>query len=140
MILDTCSVLLSNFPEVNRHQLQITFAMARHAAVDLALIFHARQPKEVHERLSSERYNKFLHNLNDAGLRVDCSDASFERLSELRQMYEPFIEALSRYFEFALPPMIAEEATIDNWQRSPWQKQSPGIGALPSIRPEDHFA
>ena len=28
VILDTCSVLLGNFPDVNRHQLQITFAMA----------------------------------------------------------------------------------------------------------------
>lgn len=140
MILDTCSVLLGNFPDVNRHQLQITFAMARHAAVDLALIFHAHEPRKVHDRLSSERYEKFLHDLNDAGLRVDCSDASFERLSELRQMYEPFLEALSRYFEFSLPPIIAEEVPVDNWQRSPWQKRSPGIGALPSIRPEDHFA
>ncbi len=140
VILDTCSVLLGNFPDVNRHQLQITFAMARHAAVDLSLIFHAHQPKHVPDRLSNERYQKFLQYLNDVGVRVDCSDASFERLAELRQMYEPFLEALSRYFEFSLPPIIAEEVPIDNWQRSPWQKRSPGIGELPSIRPEDHFA
>ena len=55
-------------------------------------------------------------------------------------MYEPFLVALSRYFEFALPPIIADEVPVDNWQRSPWQERSPGIGALPSIRPEDHFA
>ncbi len=140
VILDTCSVLLGNFPDVNRHQLQITFAMARHAAVDLALIFHARQPERIEDRLSNERYHKFLNELHDAGLRVDCTDASFTRLSELRQMYEPFLVALSQYFEFALPPIIAEEVPVDNWQRSPWQKRSPGIGALPSIRPEDHFA
>jgi hypothetical protein len=139
VILDTCSVLLSNFQDVNRHQLQITFAMARHAAVDLTLIFHARQPEKLPERLSSERYNKFLSDLRGTGLHIDCSDASFARLSEFRQMYEPFLEALSRYFEFALPPIIAEEVPVDNWQRSPWQKRSPGIGALPSIRPEDHF-
>jgi len=63
-----------------------------------------------------------------------------ERLAELRSMYEPFITALSKYFEFALPPVIVGEVPIDNWQRSPWQKSSPGIGSLPSIRPEDHFA
>jgi hypothetical protein len=140
VILDTCSMLLGNFPEVNRHQLQITFAMARHAAVDLALIFHAEKPTKVRERLSNDRYDRFLQELHDNGLRVDCSDASFERLSELRQMYEPFLEALSTYFEFNLPPVIAEEVPVDNWQRSPWQERSPGIGALPSIRPEDHFA
>jgi hypothetical protein len=140
VILDTCSVLLSNFPDVSRHQLQITFAMARHAAVDLALIFHTPQPRTIPERLSSERYDKFLHELHATGLRVDCSEASFSRLAELRQMYEPYLDAISRYFEFALPVIIADEVPVDNWQRSPWQKHSPGIGGLPSIRPEDHFA
>ena len=50
VILDKTSILLSNFPTVNRHQVQITFAMARHAAVDLALIFDASEPKEFAER------------------------------------------------------------------------------------------
>lgn len=140
VILDTCSVLLGNFPDVNRHQLQITFAMARHAAVDLALIFHTPPPMKLNDRLSSERYHRFLHEVHDIGLRVDCTDASFERLTELRQMYEPYLTALGSYFEFALPPIIADEVPVDNWQRSPWQKRSPGIGSLPSIRPEDHFA
>src|SRR3954469_2032880 len=55
LILDTCSILLGNFPDVNRHQLQITFAMARHAAVDLALIFHTPQPRKWNPRLTDER-------------------------------------------------------------------------------------
>ena len=38
-ILDTCSMLLANVRDINQHQVQVTFAMARHAAVDLALIF-----------------------------------------------------------------------------------------------------
>jgi hypothetical protein len=140
VVLDTTSILLSNFPTVNRHQVQITFAMARHAAVDLALIFNASEPKDVGERLSTEQYHNFLHELRDKGVRIDCSDASFARLGELRLMYEPFLTALSVYFEFSLPPVIFGETPIDNWQRSPWQKSSPGIGSLPSIRPEDHFA
>ncbi len=139
VILDTCSVLLGNFPDVNRHQLQITFAMARHAAVDIALVFRTPPPEDMVERLSNERYHQFLHELNDVGLRVDCTETSFTRLAELRQMYEPYLAALSSYFEFKLPPIIADEVPVDNWQRSPWQKSSPGIGALPSIRPEDHF-
>jgi hypothetical protein len=140
VILDTCAVLLGNFPDVNRHQLQITFAMARHAAVDLGLIFHTPQPHKWASRLADERYLQFLHELHGIGPRVDCSQASVARVAELRQMYEPYLEALSRYFEFALPPVIADSVPVDNWQRSPWQEQSPGIGALPSIRPEDHFA
>jgi hypothetical protein len=54
-------------------------------------------------------------------------------------MYEPFIEALSDYFKFDLPPIALAEAPIDNWQRSPWQASSPGIGSLPTANPADHF-
>ena len=86
-----------------------------------------------------EQYHEFLHELHDTGLRIDCSDASFARLSELRKMYEPYITALSKYFEFVLPPIIVDEVPVDNWQRSPWQKKLAGHWPLPSIRPEDHF-
>lgn len=139
VILDTCSILLSNFPEVGRHQLQIALAMARHAAVDLALIFHTPRPKELPERLSSEQYDRFLRDLHNSGRQVDCSSASFARLGELRKMYEPFLTALSRYFEFRLPPVVVDETSVDNWQRSPWQQRAPGIGELPAVRPEDHL-
>src|SRR5262249_4912734 len=38
-ILDTCSVLLVGVKGAGAYQAQLTFAMARHAAVDLALVF-----------------------------------------------------------------------------------------------------
>jgi hypothetical protein len=44
VILDTCALMLANVVDINRHQTQITFAMARHAAVDLALIFKTPPP------------------------------------------------------------------------------------------------
>ncbi|MFO0792265.1 MAG: ion channel [Pirellulales bacterium] len=138
-ILDTCAILLSNFPDMNRYQVQITFAMARHAAVDLTLIYRTPKPAKAPERLSSERYHRFLTELHGTGLRIDCSEASFARLGELREMYEPFLTALSLYFEFRVPAVIAEDVPVDNWQRSPWQEKSPGIGKLPAIRPEEHF-
>ena len=68
------------------------------------------------ERLSTEQYHKYLDELHDKGVRVDCSNASFARLGELRMMYEPFITSLSIYFEFMLPPVIVDELPIDNWQ------------------------
>lgn len=139
-ILDTCALLLANVADINRYQVQITFAMARHAAVDLALIFKTPPREPAIERFSSECYQKVLANLTEAGLRVDTSDAAAERLRELRAMYEPFLAALGNYFMFELQPIASAEVAIDNWQRSAWQQRAPGIGALPIANPGDHFS
>jgi hypothetical protein len=139
-ILDTCALLLANVLEINRHQVQITFAMARHAAVDLALIFKTppRQPQT--DRMPDECYRALLARLTDAELKVDASQAAAARLQELRAMYEPFLLALGDYFRFDLPPIVAHEVAADNWQRSAWQERTPGIGSLPIANPGDHFS
>ena len=138
-MLDTCSVLLANVRDINHYQVQVTFAMARHAAVDLALIFRAPPgPRQV-ERVSDERYCPFLKELAALGVRVDEAGSPSHSLSELRAMYEPLLEGLASYFCFDVPPIVAAEVAADNWQRSPWLQRAPGIGALPSIRPEQHF-
>jgi hypothetical protein len=139
-ILDTCALLLANIVDTNRHQVQVTFAMARHTAVDLSLIFRTPQRDLPHDRLPDECYRELLAELSESKLRIDTSEESAARLRELRAMYEPFIEALSDYFKFDLPPIALAEVPIDNWQRSPWQQSAPGIGSLPIANPGDHFS
>jgi len=139
-ILDTCAVLLANVSDINRYQVQITFAMARHAAVDLALIFKTAPLESLCERLPDARYQRFLQDLSTSGLKIDSSASAGQRLAELRAMYEPFLNALAIYFVFELPPVVADEVVADNWQRSAWLKHAPGIGALPSIDPDEHFS
>ncbi len=139
-ILDTCAVMLSHISDINRHQVQITFAMARHAAVDLALIFKTPPREPPSERLPEECYGQLLESLSASGLRVHSSAESAAKLKELRLMYEPFLAALSSYFLFELPPIIVQEVAADNWQRSAWQERAPGIGSLPIAKPGDHFS
>jgi hypothetical protein len=140
-ILDTCALILVYMPNVSRHQVQMTFAMARHAAVDLALIFRLPpQQSEAPGRLPAEHFESFLQGLNASGTPVDNSTASLLKLQELRQMYEPFLCALATYFEFEIPPIIAAEVAADNWQRSPWLKRAPGIGSLSATQTDEHFA
>src|SRR3954468_15147815 len=139
-ILDTCALLLANIVDVNHYQVQITFAMARHAAVDLSLIFRTPQRQLSSDRLPDECYRELMAGLSDSKLRIDTSEHSAARLKELRAMYEPFIDALADYFKLDLPPIALSEVPVDNWQRSPWQERAPGIGALPIANPADHFS
>jgi len=139
-ILDTCALLLANILDINRHQVQITFAMSRHAAVDLALIFKTPPSEPPEERLPNQCYECLLQSFAASGLRIDNTPAAAARLQELRAMYEPYLAALSKYFEFELPPLASPEVAIDNWQKSPWQPRAPGIGSLPVADPGEHFA
>jgi hypothetical protein len=63
-----------------------------------------------------------------------------QKLTELRAMYEPFANALARYFVLTLPPIVPDQATVDNWQTSPWTRRTAGIGQLLPQPSDDHFA
>jgi len=53
-------------------------------------------------------------------------------------MYEPFVNALSEFLLFNLPPVFVEQPTVDNWQTSAWTQRTPGIGNLSVELTEDH--
>jgi hypothetical protein len=128
--LDICSILLAAVKDFNKYQAQLTFAMARHAAVDLALIL--RTPPLVCDppRVSEADLKRLWEALAQAGLKVSSEAETDAKLAELRGMYEPFINGLARQFLFALPPLIAEDSVADNWQRSAWMARLPGIVSL----------
>jgi hypothetical protein len=72
---------------------------------------------------------------------MDAGAASDAKLTELRAMYEPFVNGLSHFLMFNLPPVFVEKPTVDNWQTSAWTQRTPGIGNL-SVRnmEEEHFS
>ena len=50
-MLDTCAVLIAEAKGCNLYRVQLTFAMARHAAVDLSLIFNAAPEPPRNDRM-----------------------------------------------------------------------------------------
>ena len=132
MILDTCALLLVEVKRTNTHQLQLTFAIARHAAVDLSLVLKARPHMTGDGRFSREQRDQLRATLEQAGIPLSEGDTE-PRLAELRAMYEPFLHALAERFLFDVPPIVSsEENRADNWQRSAWMRRAPSIGSLPA--------
>src|SRR5262249_34844744 len=121
-------------------QARLTFAMARHAAVDLALIFRTPPVPVEPDRLPPERLDALWAQLLEAGLPLHEAAAVRPRLAELRGGYEPFVNALARRFLFALRAVVPEKSTGDNWQTSAWTRRMPGIAGLPAPpEKDDHF-
>lgn len=114
-ILDTCALLIASVQEESARQAQLTFAMARHALVDLSQVYSQPPLTGVPDRLPPERFREISDQLCQAGVRV-CRDVhSCTRLSELRALYEPYAETLSRYLFMSLPPFRVEHPKKDNW-------------------------
>ena len=121
-ILDTCALVMVGMGGSPAWQARLTFAMARHAIVDIAQVFRT-VPVTQHgskDRLSHEDFDRMLSIIQpEQGWTEDLTDAE-HRLTELREMYEPYVAALSEYLVMPLPPWILPEDAIDNWKTSAW--------------------
>jgi hypothetical protein len=114
-ILDTCALLIAGVQEQSARQAQLTFAMARHALVDIAQILSAKPATNLPDRLPAERFSVIYDQLCGMGVRVCRDENSMERLRELRGLYEGYAQTLSRYVAMPLPPFFLEHPKKDNW-------------------------
>src|SRR5246127_156996 len=69
-ILDVASLVLTGIEGVHPGQAKLTFAMARHAAVDLAQVVNARYDPTAPERLPDAEYETLRAALDAAGLKL----------------------------------------------------------------------
>lgn len=114
-ILDTCALLVAGVQGHESRQAQLTFAMARHAMVDLSQVFSQPPVKGYPDRLPPEKYDQLYRLLCESGVKVCRDDGSMQRLAEMRSLYEGYAEALSRYLCMPLPPWISDTPRKDNW-------------------------
>jgi len=82
---------------------------------------------------------KALRNaLAETGVTVRKGLATDQKLWELRQMYEPYVQALSSYLLISLPPWFRVNVIPDSWQSSNWQALIPAVatenGAIPESK------
>jgi hypothetical protein len=114
-VLDTSALLIAGVQGHEARQAQLTFAMARHALVDLAQIFALTPVNPDPDRLPPERYEKLYSLLCQSGVSVCRDGHSIERLRDMRALYEGYAQALSDYLHMPLPPWIADQPHKDNW-------------------------
>jgi hypothetical protein len=121
-ILDACSLLITTVQGPSVRQAQLTFAMARHALIDIGSVFSVEERFEAlavmrTERLPDEQFNHLCETLGEMHMRL-CGDAdSRQRLTAIRQLYEPHALALGDYIKMPLPPWVAPRKKADLWTK-----------------------
>jgi hypothetical protein len=114
-ILDTSALLIAGVKGHQARQAHLTFAMARHAVIDLSQVMSLKPVKDAPDRLSAEGYEQLYGMLCASGVSVNRDGQSIERLKELRGLYEGYAGALADYLNMPLPPWVAEQPRKDIW-------------------------
>src|SRR5580704_16710869 len=139
-MLDVTSLIMTGVDGIHPDQAKLTFAMARHAAVDLAQVVNAQYSPNDIDRLTDADRTRLKTELAWRGVGLNDKPDAPERLGELRLVYEPYLHALGRRLLLTLPPWIHKERHKDNWQGGPWDR---AIQARALVHPghsaDDHF-
>ncbi len=114
-VLDLCALMIAGVQDHAARQAQLTFAIARHALVDISQIFSQPPVQDAEDRLSPERFDLLYQQLCQSGIRVCRDGDSMERLKKMRLLYEGYAVALSRFLRMPLPPWIVDQPHKDNW-------------------------
>jgi hypothetical protein len=117
-VLDLAALVKVGIEGLPTWRAQLTFAIARHAAVDLTQVLaKPRVPRE--DRLPPHELAAVRCELERAGLRLNRSSEADRELAELRQSYEPYIAGLSDRLMIPTPRWRRVTEEPDNWQTNP---------------------
>ncbi len=121
-VLDSCALLISVAPGVASRQAQLTFAMARHALVDLGHVFHLEKREAQWrarggpDRLPPADFDRVCDLMLEADLHLCGDPEAPARLHALRALYEPHAQALAYYLGMSLPTWMPEPRAKDQWK------------------------
>jgi len=114
-ILDVCSLLIAQIENRPVPTARLTFAMARHAVVDLCAVFRLKPTPPPVDRLPPSEEKRLESFLTAVDVRFPADEASVAKFRALRAMYEPYVQALSSFLIMPLPEWVPPEGVKDSW-------------------------
>lgn len=118
MILDASTLILVSKNHKLHYYAKSTFAIARHAAVDLTQAFYLNPHGPHHERLSQQDLMKLKKLLIATDLPLRDGNQMEEKLLFLRKLYEPYMQALSDYFHMPITTFMIKEKVVEAWRKN----------------------
>jgi hypothetical protein len=119
-VLDASAAVLCLIDGGPRFTAGLTFAMGRHAAVDLSQAF-GRTPVPFEERMAPEILEELRDALAAAGFALRPSDEATESLLGMRELYEPYVSSLAPFLRMPLPAWVPAHEAVDDWQATQWR-------------------
>ena len=116
-VLDASALLIAGVEGHCARQAELTYAICRHALVDVAQLFSVKlEPMASQRRLAEGEYLTLAIELCQADLRLDRSKQAEQKLLELRGLYEGYAGALSAYLQMPIGGWLTSPHRKDNWR------------------------
>ena len=125
-VLDVSALLIAYGEGTAKWQSQLTFAIARHAVVDLAEVLRVPASRPAQDRLPPKEVAQVRDLLVECRASSKCGESGDKKLIELREMYESYLNGLSLRLLMPLPTWGIGHRFVENWKRSAWGKISSG--------------
>ena len=139
-ILDACALTIAGVKGACAKQAELTFAIARHAVVDLCQVFSATPHPPTVDRLPPDTLQRIRSKLEEHGTILCATPEADRKLLELRALYEPYVSSLAKHLNQTLPPWVPDHKGKDNWQTTAWGQSSGAIKQEAiSLVQDDHF-
>jgi hypothetical protein len=138
-VLDVCALLIAYGEGTAKWQSQLTFAIARHAVVDLAEVLRVPASAITKDRLPPEEVAQVRNLLVECRAASRCGEAGDAKLIKLREMYEPYLVGLSARLLMPLPSWGVGATFVENWKRSAWGRIASEADSEPRGDRSRHF-
>jgi len=137
-ILDASALVIVGVQGGPGRQAQLTFAMARHAVVDLSQATGIRPLPPDPDRLPPEDFHSLRSHLAQNGVNLKEGALTETTLASLRALYEPYVARLAERLRLTLPPWRAPADETDNWRTSAFEKGASGATGISDHHRDDH--
>lgn len=117
MILDTSALLMVSKNNQLHSRAKSTFAIARHAAVDLTEAFYLSPQKPHKDRLPENDLEKLRKIIKVEAVPLREGIPAQEKLQFLRKLYEPQMQSLSDFFLMPTTPFIYTGTIQEAWKK-----------------------
>jgi nitrate reductase NapE component len=114
-MLDVCAFVMARIDNGSRTTARFTFAMARHAVVDLCAVFRLKPSAPPADRLAPDDEKRLEDFLAAGGVSLPAAEGPAARLTSLRATYEPYVQALSTFLVMPLPAWMPPAEAKDQW-------------------------
>jgi hypothetical protein len=121
-ILDTCALAIVGVERLDPFQARLTFAIARHALVDLCQTLRLRPSAAVAFPEGAGESAELRGWLTAAGVKLAEGSEADRRLAELRALYLPYAEQIARLLLIPLPTLLPPPKARYNWETTAWAK------------------
>jgi len=116
-ILDACCLVITRMEDGPTPTARLTFAIARHAVIDLCAVLRLKPLPPHADRLPAVEGKRLESFLSTVDVRLRSDEASLKEFTALRATYEPYVHALSNYVIMPLPEWVPLEGPRDDWHR-----------------------